>query len=93
MLIKGNQRRVVIIKGKKDSPYEMACLFLRETEERRSGDILKDAEEIICNAQAERICLSRRRRGRFFGIISFLSGMILGITLSVGIYLLFLATC
>ena len=92
MLIKGNERRVVIVKGKKDSPYEMACIFLKENTTDRNGDIVKDAQEIICNAQTERIGLKKRRKGRFTKTVSFLLGLIFGIVLSVAVYLIFSAS-
>lgn len=92
MLIKGNERRVVIVKGKKGSPYEMACIFLKENIANKSSDIIKDAQEIICNAQTERIGIKSRRRGRFSKTILFLLGMIFGIILTVAVYLIFSAS-
>jgi hypothetical protein len=92
MLIKGNERRVVIVKGKKDSLYEMACIFLKENIASRGGDIIKDAQEIICNAQAERIGLKKKKRSRFAKTVSFLLGLIFGIFLSVTVYLIFSAS-
>jgi hypothetical protein len=90
MLIKGNERRVVIVKGKKDSPYEMARIFMKEDASKSKGDIVKDAQEIICNAQSERIGL-KRRKGRFTKTVHFLLGMILGMALTVAVYLIFSA--
>lgn len=92
MLIKGNERRVVIVKGKKDSPYEMACIFLKEDTGRKSGDIIRDAQEIIYNAQAERIGFKKKNRGRFSRTIFFLLGMIFGIALAIAVYLIFSAS-
>lgn len=93
MLIKGNERRVVIVKGRKDSPYEMACIFMREDAGGGGGgDIVKDAQEIIFNAQAERIGYKRRRRSRFAKAIHFLLGMIVGMAITVAVYLIFSAS-
>lgn len=92
MLIKGNERRVVIVKGRKDSPYEMACIFMREDAGGGGGDIVKDAQEIIFNAQAERISYKRRRRSRFAKAIHFLLGMIVGMAITVAVYLIFSAS-
>ena len=89
MLIKGNERRVVIVKGKKGSPYEMACIFLKENIASQGSDIIKDAQEIICNAQIERIGLKKKKRGRFSKTVLFLLGMLLGMALTVAVYLIF----
>lgn len=93
MLIKGNERRVVIVKGRKDSPYEMACIFMKEDNDKKSGDIIRDAQEIISNAQAERIGLRKKKRGRFSKLISFLLGIIFGIAMTLAVYLIFSAPC
>ncbi len=54
-MIKGNERRVVVVKGERDSPYELACLFMRDGRYEEKGDIVKDAERIIRNAIFETV--------------------------------------
>lgn len=90
MMIKGNERRVVIIKGDKDAIYDMACVFLRnDVCECGEDDIVNRAERIIACAgiDTERCdkdsspLLSKK-------ILLFFSGASLGCVISYATYLL-----
>lgn len=88
-MIKGNERRVVVVKGDKESPYEMACIFMRDNTELACGDIVKDAEEIIRKALYERVCMSnpkKERNQKLFRPWLYFCGLFSGILASYLIY-------
>jgi len=89
-MIKGNERRVVVIKGDKESVYDMACLFMKEEYTADTGEdsIIREAERIINNASTgESRCEDERRVGVFSErILSFITGVITGGGISFGAY-------
>lgn len=94
-MIKGNERRVVMVKGDKGASFEMAVLFLKEEAERESAqnNIVKEAEEIIRRASAvnSHENAQRRKKDKSFSFLSFVLGAISGIAVTfLGYFAVFL---
>ena len=96
-MIKGNERRVVMVKGDRGASFEMAVLFLREEAEREAPriNIVKEAEEIIRRAtlNSPHASACKAKKGRNFSFISFALGVIGGIAVTfLGYFIVFLLT-
>ena len=94
-MIKGNERRVVMLKGDRNASFEMAVLFLKEEAGRESlcNNIVKEAEEIIRNAtlSSSRAVSAKRRKERNFSFLSFVLGAVGGIAVTfLGYFIAFL---
>ena len=89
-MIKGNERRVVIIRGDKDAIYDMACVFIKSERlaDENSEDIVKAAEAIISKANIEKK-EGKEKNEPLLGkrSISFFIGMISGCALSYATYI------
>ena len=85
-MIKGNERRVVMVKGDRGASFEMAVLFLKEEVERESSqnNIVKEAEEIIRKASLIHSHESAQKRKKYksFSFLSFVLGVIGGIAVT-----------
>ncbi len=94
-MIKGNERRVVMLKGDRNASFEMAVLFLKEEAERDSprSNIVKEAEEIIRRAtlSSSHIPVHKRKKEIKFSFLSFVLGAIGGIAVTfLGYFVVFL---
>jgi len=90
-MLKGNERRVVIIKGDRDAVYDMACIFMKS--ERRlpseGDDIVKEAEKIINSVSFNEREEEEKKEPLFTKrILSFCVGVFSGCTISIGAYVL-----
>ncbi len=88
-MVKGNERRVVILKGDKETPYEMACIFMKEGERADTSDIIRDAQLIIEKAFSsgeEETKTDENQKGRKRRL--FFPGVIVGVVTSFIIYAL-----
>lgn len=91
-MLKGNERRVVIIKGGKDAIYDMACIFIKSDCHSTSyveDDIVKEAERII-RGSAPPCAGGAKKKERIFSksVLVFLFGVISGCALSFITYLI-----
>lgn len=94
-MIKGNERRVVMLKGDRNASFEMAVLFLKEEAERDSpqSNIVKEAEEIIRKATltSSHIAAHKRKKDMNFSFLSFVLGILCGIAVTfLGYFIVFL---
>lgn len=94
-MIKGNERRVVMLKGDKNASFEMAVLFLKDAVERDGvrSNIVKEAEEIIRRATLSSSCVvqHKKKKERAFSFLSFVLGVIGGIAITfLGYFVVFL---
>ena len=89
-MIKGNERRVVIIRGDKDAIYDMACVFIKSEKiaDESSDDIVKTAETIISKADIA-IGDEKEKKEPLLGkrSIFFFVGMLSGCALSYVTYM------
>lgn len=92
-MLKGNERKVIMIKGGHDSFYDMACIFIKSSkcDITNNDDVVKFAEQIIENALADDHTLQNKSqksplftKKRSLLII----GMLLGSAISMLTYLL-----
>ena len=90
-MIKGNERRVVIIRGTKDAIYDMACIFIKseKTDNMPEDDIVKEAERIIESANIQTNREKEKKEPLFTKrMISFFLGTLSGCAVSYGTYIL-----
>ncbi len=88
-MVKGNERRVVILKGDKGTPYDMACVFMRERKEKTSPDIVSEAQRIIDCAITQSACEAETSEKKENGKAKiFLIGVFAGVVTSFIIYAL-----
>ena len=89
-MLKGTERRVVILKGDKNAVYDMACIFIKSGGEGCGStydDIVKEAEKII-NGEAEstKNCDKENERFAKKSVISFMAGALSGCAASFASY-------
>jgi hypothetical protein len=81
-MLKGCQRRMIVVQGKDKGAFETAYFVLRRESERRSthdGDLLEEANRII-NAQQVRVRReSDARRRKWYGWALWLFGVLVGV--------------
>lgn len=90
-MLKGNERRVIMLKGGRDSFYDMACIFIRNdlSEHPEDDNVVKKAEEIIERALAQSNSPTPKKAHIITKrISSFIIGMLIGSVISVLSYLL-----
>lgn len=80
-MVKGCQRKMIVVQGKDKSVFEMAYFVLRRESEKRSfrdGELLEEANRIINEACFRREKENGRRRSRWWSLLLWLGGCLIG---------------
>lgn len=84
-MIRGINRRIIEIKGGKDSPFDRAILFLKNDEMKTEGEIALISGELIgYREDGQRGRALKRQKLRLF-----LTGLLTGILAASAIFMLF----
>lgn len=92
-MIRGVQRKIIVVKGEKNSVFESVYFLLRNdlSEKTRSeNDMLREANRIISENYSERKAKKAERRKRIRrGLALFLIGILLGAASMIAVWFLY----
>ena len=81
-MLKGCQRKMIIVQGRDKGIFETAYFVLRRESEKRSlrdSDLLEEANRIINEQQLHDPKAGKCRRHRWTGVLLWLGGVLMGI--------------
>ncbi|MBR2479026.1 MAG: hypothetical protein IKB47_01300 [Clostridia bacterium] len=88
-MIKGCQKKIIVVQGGESSPFESAFFLMRrDVSDGGSGDVLREADRIISEG-LPRLEVCRRRRERLSKIFLSAGSFFLGLLLGAGICAIF----
>lgn len=92
-MIRGVQRKIIVIKGDKSSVFENVYFLLRNDisdANRSDGDILREANKIIAQNYSDKKRKKYEKRKKIRrGLAIFLSGLLLGALSMVSVWILY----
>ena len=95
-MIRGVQRKIIVIKGDKSSVFENVYFLLRNDisdanrSDRSDGDILREANKIIAQNYSDKKRKKYEKRKKIRrGLAIFLSGLLLGALSMVSVWILY----